>query len=698
MNPKLTVERLDRRALVYVRQSTPGQVIHRQESQRLQYGLVDRARGLGFQDVGVIDDDLGRSASGLVDRPGFQRLVAEVCTGEIGAVFCIEASRLARNGRDWHHLIELCGMVCAVVVDFDGVYDPNIINDRLLLGLKGTMSEFELNLFRQRSQEAIRQKASRGELRFILPVGFYWNSSGKIEKDPDQRVQQAIQLVFSKMLELGSVRQTLLWFRQENVHLPVSPRYPSAGPTVWKLPAYHNLLYILTNPVYAGAYAFGKRETRTKIVDGRIRKKGQQRKARTAWTVLIRNHHSGYVSWEQYEGFQAMLAANAYMKSDGTVKSGRGGGALLSGLLRCRRCGRMLHLNYSGSAPYKVQHYNCDEACRRHAEARCIAFGGSAVDEAITKEVLAAIEGNAIEAALAAAEQVEDKRREQRKSIELELEQARYEARLAARRYEAVDPDQRLVAAELEARWNAALERTREVEGKLQEFDSGINRVALPTKELLLSLAQDLPAVWNAASTDMRLKQRIVRMLIKEIVADVDEEKREVSLLIHWAGGRHSELRVMKRGTGQRRTCTSVEAIEVVRQMAGKFSDEVIAATLNRLGLRSGTGYTWDKQRVYALRQYRQFPAFDPNGASQTTVTLKEAGRRLNVSPAVIRRMIAEKILPASQVVATAPWEIPTEALDSELVQQRAVTSINKRAARPRTHIVDGQESLFSES
>lgn len=249
MNPKLTVDRLRRRAVVYVRQSSPGQVIHHQESQRRQYGLVDRARELGFQDIGIIDDDLGRSACGLVERPGFQRLVAEVCTGEIGVVLCIEASRLARNGRDWHHLIELCGMVSAVVVDFDGVYDPNLVNDRLLLGWKGTMSEFELNLLRQRSREAIRQKASRGELQFPLPVGFCWNSSGKIEKHPDQRVQQAIQLAFSKMTELGSVRQALLWFRQQNVCVPSLPRDPGEPPMAWKLPVYRSLWAILTNPV-----------------------------------------------------------------------------------------------------------------------------------------------------------------------------------------------------------------------------------------------------------------------------------------------------------------------------------------------------------------------------------------------------------------------------------------------------------------
>jgi DNA invertase Pin-like site-specific DNA recombinase len=223
MNPKLTSDRLRRRAVIYIRQSSPGQVMHNHESQRRQYGLADRARELGFQEVTVIDEDLGRSGSGLVERPGFQRLVAEVCSGEVGAVFCIEASRLARNGRDWHHLIELCGMVGSVVVDPDGIYDPAIINDRLLLGLKGTMSEFELNLLRQRSLEAIRQKAGRGELQFLLPVGLCWTGTGKIEKDADRRVQQAIHLVFTKMTELGSVRQVLLWSGRKRYPCQPSP-------------------------------------------------------------------------------------------------------------------------------------------------------------------------------------------------------------------------------------------------------------------------------------------------------------------------------------------------------------------------------------------------------------------------------------------------------------------------------------------
>ena len=691
MNPKLTPERLQRKAIVYIRQSRPSQLIHNQESTRLQRGLADRARTLGFQQILVIDDDLGRTGSGLVDRPGFQRLVAEVCSSEVGAVFCVEASRLARNGRDWHHLIELCGMVGAVVIDLDGIYDPALTNDRLLLGMKGTISEFELSLFRQRSMEAIRQKAARGELQISIAVGFCWAPSKKLEKDPDQRVQQAIELVFRKFKELGTVRQTLLWFRQENICLPAFPHEPGERKMVWKLPSYSTIHSILTKPIYAGAYAYGKSETRTKIVEGRARKSAGHRKPQSEWRVLIKDHHPGYLSWDEYERNQAMIAANAHMHSGGEPKAGRGGAALLSGLLRCRRCGRMLHVYYRRT----MIRYLCDEGHSRYGEETCISFGGLRVDAAVSKEVLEAVSGNTIQAAVEAAEQMQQKRYDLRTAIELELEQARYEARLAARRYESVDPDQRLVAAELEARWNAALQKVKGIESKLHDFDHESQSVPAPSKQMLLSLAQDLPAIWNSPSSDMRLKQRIVRILVREIVVDVEEKSREVVLVIHWAGGRHSEHRVKKFATGRSRRCTDPEAIEVLRQMAGKFSDRQIAATMNRLRLRTGVGNSWNEMRVRSTRSYYRLPAFSQDEEAKE-VTVKVAAQRLNVSEWVVRRMIEEKALPARQVIVCAPWQIPVEALDSEVIRQQAM-NIKNRVRVPQNHHDDDQEALFSE-
>src|SRR3984885_6324932 len=686
MNPKISADHLKRRAIVYFRQSSPGQVIHNRESQRRQYGLADHARQLGIQQVEIIDEDLGRSGSGQVEGPGFQHLVAEVCTGQVGAVLCIEASRLARNGRDWHHLIELCGLVRAIVIDPDGVYDPGILNDRLLLGLKGTMSEFELNLLRQRSLEAIRQKASRGELQFRLPVGFRWAPKGKIEIDPDRRVQEAVHLVFTKMVELGSARQVLLWFRGEKTALPALVLDSPGHDVAWKLPVYNTIWHMLRNPMYAGAYAFGKTESRTKVVDGRARKSEGHVKAPEAWTVLILDHHPGYISWEQFERNQSMLADNAHMKSRMEPKAGRGGRSLLAGLLRCRRCGRMLHVAYSGTHG-EVPRYHCRGAHINHGEAWCISFGGLRPDQVVAAEILKAVEGNAIEAALEVAARVADQQHQRHSAISLELEQARYEAHLAARRYEAVDPANRLVASELEARWNAALLAVGEGEQRLRNNELPANATRIPEKETLCSLAQDLPAVWNSAA--MRLKQRIVHILIEEIIADVDEAKTEIVLLIHWTGGRHSELRIKKNFTGKHSLCTSLEATEIIRRMAGRFPDEQIAATLNRLGLKTGTGSTWIEGRIRTVRSYHDLPAYDATTANKTTITLEEACQKLGVTHKVVRRLIEAKKLPATQVVPCAPWEIPANAVESEDVL-REVKNIKRRVrVSPKTTAED---------
>jgi DNA invertase Pin-like site-specific DNA recombinase len=678
-NAKVTADHVKRRAIVYIRQSSPIQVANNLESQRRQYALADQARQLGFQQVEVIDEDLGRSGSGQVDRPGFARLVAEVCTGSVGAVFCIEASRLARNGRDWHHLIELCGLVRALVVDPDGVYDPGLLNDRLLLGLKGTMSEFELNLLRQRCQEAIRQKARRGELQFALPIGYRWAPNGKVEKDPDRRIQQAIELVFAKMEEFGSARQVLLWFRGEKVSLPALMHGESGRELIWKLPVYNTIWHMLRNPMYACAYAFGKTEARTRVVGGRARKTIGHSKPVENWTVLIRDHHSGYITWEQYERNQALLADNAHMKSRMEPKAGRGGRSLLAGLLRCRRCGRMLHVAYSGTRS-EVPRYHCRGAHLNHGTAWCISFGGLRPDQAITAEILKAVEGNAVEAAVEAATRVAEQRRQQRQALALELEQAQYEARLAGRRYEAVDPDNRLVAAELEARWNTALRSVGEVEARLRQLETtGHETARIPDKESLVSLAQNLPAVWNAKTTDMRLKQRITRILIQEIVADVDESAGEIVLIIHWAGGRHSELRVKKNLTGHHSRCTNMEAVEIIRRMAGRFPDEQIAATLNRLGLKTGSGNNWVELRVRTARSYHKLPSYDPK-FRQNILTLEEASESLGVSHKVVRRLIDSNVITATQVVPWAPWEIPAESIQSEQVL-REVAAV-KRGSR----------------
>jgi DNA invertase Pin-like site-specific DNA recombinase len=696
MSEKILEEHLRRGAIVYVRQSTMTQLVHNLESQRRQYALADRARELGFAGVEVIDEDLGRSGSGMVERPGFQRLMTRVCAGEVGAVFSIEASRLARNGRDWHQLVDLCALFGALVIDAEGVYDPRLSNDRLLLGLKGNMSEFELSLFRQRSLEAARSKARRGALRTCLPVGLVWTRNDEIELDADRRVQDAIRSVFEKFAELGSVRQVLLWFRRQKITLPTTTSTEDHDRrTEWRLPIYNSILRILTNPSYAGAYAFGKTENRTHVVEGRARKTRGHRKARDKWMVLIQDHHPGYVSWETFERNQRTIGENAHMKNNMGRKTGRGGKALLAGLLRCRRCGRMLQVTYGGARNPAVR-YHCRGAALNHGEDWCIAFGGLRAEQAISKALLDVVQPRAIEAALEAARRSERTHDDERRAISLELEQARYEARLASRRYESVDPDNRLVAVELEARWNGAITRVRELETRADEIGARAAKVSRGVdRETLLALATNLPAVWNGSS-DTRLKQRIIATVIHEIVADVDDNANEIVLVVHWAGGRHTEMRVPKVKSGEHGRRTASDAAEIVRRMAARWPDDQIAATLNRLRLRTGAGNNWNAERVYQLRHRLALPPFDASAVPTDVVTLDEAAKRLGVCAAVVRKFITTKLLPGTHAAPAAPWEVPVEALSSEAVLRAAAAArergrnVSARAADARALSLPG--------
>src|ERR1700741_1503033 len=456
---------LQRKAVIYVRQSTPQQVQVNLESQRRQYELVEVARRRGFTQIDEIDDDLGSTACGAVERPGFDRLVAGLCAGQVGAVLCLDASRLARNGRDWHHLLELCGLVEARVIDPAGGYDPCRANDRLLLGMKGNISEFELSVLRSRMLEAARAKARRGELRISVPIGYAWHRELGLDFDPDRRLQEVIRLIFTRFREIGSARRVFLALRAAKVHFP----RPSDGRTLvsvdWTLIRYRNVISVLKNPFYAGVYVYGKSEKRTVIQDGRPHRSYGHGKPFDDWEVFIKDHHKGYIDWEEFERNQKQIAANAYSKV-GDVKSGRGGAALLSGILACARCGRRLSIAYRGHAPRQTV-YRCNSLDLIGAEARCMTFGGSRVEAAIVGELLRAVQPMAIEAALEAERMHMHALNEQQRILELELQQARYEAVLAERRYAACDPDNRLIAAQLEKGWESALRRVQACEVRL---------------------------------------------------------------------------------------------------------------------------------------------------------------------------------------------------------------------------------------
>lgn len=667
MNPKITPEHLRRGAAVYVRQSTMGQVVEHTESQRRQYALAEAAKTMGFARVTTIDEDLGRSGSGLVERPGFQRLVANVCGGTVGAVFCIEASRLARNGRDWHHLIDLCALVGTLIVDADGVYEPRLMNDRLLLGLKGTMSEYELSLLRQRGLAARDSKAKRGELRCSLPPGYCWNELGRIEMDPDERIVSAVRLLFRKFRELGSVRQVVLWCRTSNIQVPVLRRDARGSRIGWRSPAYHSVLSVLRHPMYAGAYVFGRRGQRSHIVDGRARKTNGHAKPMDQWNVLLRDHHPGYITWEDYEANQKMIAENAHMQKRAARKSARGGRALLTGLLRCGRCARMMRVFY-GMRSGHAHRYQCRGDDAQVRAGLCVGIGGVRVDRAVADQLLAAVSAHAVEAAIVATARATKADQDVRQALNREFEEAKYEADLAGRRHEAVDPAKRLVARELEARWDAALARVTTLEERIARVDATSASRPTVDREALLALAHDLPAAWNAPSTDMRTKQRIVHILIREVVVDLDDATNEAVVTIHWAGGRHTEIRVARMRTGRYPADRHPSAVEVVRKMGGKWPDRELAVTMNRMRCKTPDGGTWTTVRVRELRDRLGIAAFDPDAPRIETVTVDEAARRLSICVGSVYRLIREGVLPATQIMPSAPWQIPVAALASEAV------------------------------
>jgi DNA invertase Pin-like site-specific DNA recombinase len=691
MNPKITPEHLRKGAIVYVRQSSIGQVLEHTESKRRQYELGDTARGWGFATVATIDDDLGRSGSGFMERPGFQKLVALVCTGSVGAVFSIEASRLARNGRDWHHLIDLCALVGTLVIDHDGVYDPRLINDRLLLGLKGTMSEYELSLLRQRGLAARDAKARRGELRFALPPGYCWNELGRIEIDPDERVAESIRLVFRKFHELGSVRQVFLWAAQAGLKLPVLRQGAAGSRIEWREAAYHTVLQVVQHPMYAGAYVFGRTTQRTQVQDGRARKSDGHSKPMESWNVLIRDHHPGYISWEQFEANLKMLTENAHMQKRMDRKSARGGRALLTGLVRCGRCGRMMRIFY-GMRSGHAHRYQCRGDAQHEYKGMCLGVGGVRVDRAVVAQMLEAVSGHAVEAALRAVQQAAEADDDVRKSLERELEQARYEAALAARRHEAVDPDKRLVARELEARWNVALSRVAELESKIARVDAAATTRPQIDRAGLLALAHDLPAAWNAPGTTERTKQRLTRILIREVVIDQKDDAKEAVVTIHWTGGRHTEVRVSRIRAGRYPEDRHPSPVEVIRNLGGQWPDRELAVTMNRMRCRSADDTTWTTVRVRELRERLGIAPFDPTHPREETISVDETARRLKICVGSVLRLIREGTLPAKQLMPSAPWQVPVAALESETVRI-GVRAVVER--RPRNFEVLQEEKTL---
>ena len=664
---KITSDHRRRRAVVYVRQSSATQVEHNRESTARQYQLADRAVALGWarDQVTVFDEDLGVSGSGLVDRAGFARMTAEVALGEVGIVLGLEVSRLARNNADWYRLLDLCGATHTLIGDADGIYHPGLFNDRLVLGLKGTMSEAELHVLRARLLGGIRNKAARGELHRGLPVGLVrGDADGEVLLHPDEAVTAAIRAVFERFAEMGSARRVWLWFRAQGLRFPLQSN--TLQDVRWVTPTYTKIHQVLTNPFYAGVYVYGRTQQTCYVDDGgRLRKRIKLR-PRSEWPVFIRDHHRGFIDWETFEANQKRLAHNIRPRPHASGGAVREGAALLQGIAVCGHCGRRLAVHYSGR--YSAPGYHC--AGKNIVNGRgeyCLNIGGVQIDAAVAATFLAALTPLGLAASLQAVEQIEADHETTLAQFRRELERARYGALRAERRYRAVDPDNRLVARGLEAEWESALRELKAAEVELSNREHSRPRLlSVEERASILSLGKDLNAVWSAPTTSDRDRKELLRTLLEEVTLGVEREKSNAHLMLRWRGGLVSDVDVPLPRSHPAPIRTAEDTIDLLRRLAAHYSDAVIAGVLNRQGRTTATGLSFTANRVSSLRTHWDIPCFEPaqQANDAPSVTIEGAAQALGVAPSTLHRWLNDGFIAGEQITPGAPWRI---RLDDEL-------------------------------
>lgn len=658
---KVNASHLDRAAIIYPRQSSPAQVANNRESTERQYALVSKAMSLGWspQQVTVIDEDLGLSGSGIVERSGFARLTAEVALGHVGIVLGLEVSRLARNNADWYRLLDLCGITNTLIGDDDGIYDAASYNDRLLLGLKGTISEAELHVLRARLLGGIRNKAARGELRRSLPVGFVWgDEDGEVRFDPDEAVCAAIQTVFVRFNELGSARQVWLWFRSQGLSFPM--RRNPGHPLQWIAPSYIAIYHILTNPVYAGAYTYGRTRHDVILDASGTRKKRSRKLPQSQWAVFIPNHHKGYIDWTTYEANRTRIATNTHPRphhpGSGAVREGN---ALLQRLAVCGHCGRKLHTHYTGrtSSPG----YHC--AGERITNGRglyCLNIGGTQVDDAVASAMLTALEPLGVKAAIAAAERLEADHHSALSQWRLSVERASYEAQRAERRYRAVDPENRLVARGLEMEWEKCLRELDKAKSELRRREAlQPTTLSNSERERLLALGSDLHRVWDAPTTSTRDKKELLRTVLEEVIITVDKPQRRAELTLRWRGGALTEI-TLESSRRQAAVRTDEDTVALVRRLAEHYPDATIAGILNRQDRRTAYGHRFTANLVNNLRRHWGVPCFEPPSEPPEgkLLTIAQTADLLGTATSTIHRWLNDGIIAGEQLTPGAPWRI----------------------------------------
>lgn len=671
---QITPGHLRRAALVYVRQSSAAQVEHNRESTSRQYALADRAVELGWPrgQVTLIDQDLGLSGASTAQRSGFAQLTTEVALGHVGIVLGLEVSRLARNNADWYRLLDLCGMTDTLIGDADGVYHPGLFNDRLVLGLKGTMSEAELHILRARLDGGIRNKAARGELRRGLPVGFVWgDGDGEVRFHPDAAVVAAIRSVFERFAELGSARRVWLWFRAEGLDFPLP--FHQTEEIRWTTPTYTAIHHILTNPVYAGAYCYGKTR-RERYVDeqGQIRQRIRHL-PQSEWAVLIPDHHEGYIDWATYEANQARLDSNTHPQPHQAGGALREGTALLQGLATCGQCGRRLRTHYRGR--HITPGYHC--AGKHIVNGRgvyCLNVGGVQIDEAVTQAFLEAIEPAGIQAALIAAQKLETDQDAALAQWRLAVERARYEAEKAERRYRAVEPENRLVARGLETEWEQRLRELGQAQAELaRRQQQRPTALTAGERNALLALGQDLKRVWLAPTTTPRDQKELLRALLEEVIIAVFRDEYRAHLTLRWRGGRLTELDVSLPRSRPATVRTDEDTLTLLRRLAAHYPDDVIAGILNRQGRTTARGLRFTANWVGNIRRNWQIPRFEPalEGPEGELLSIQQAAKALDMAPSTLHRWVNAGFIAGEQITPGAPWQIRlTDGLRRQFVEE----------------------------
>lgn len=687
MTSKIQSHHRQKMAYVYLRQSTMAQVYHHQESTNRQYALKDRARELGWpsDQIRVLDADLGQSGAQMNNRQDFKTLVADVSLEKVGAVFALEASRLSRSCSDWHRLLEICSLTGTLIVDADGCYDPADFNDQLLLGLKGTMSQAELHFIRARLQGGKRNKAQRGELRFPLPVGYvYGDEPGGILFDPDAEIQNAVRLVFTLFRQTGSAYGVVRHFLQHNLSFP-RRAYGGVwnGKIIWGKLQHNRVLGLLSNPSYAGAYVFGRyRGAKSISSEGQIHSRVQKLPI-DSWLVLIQEHHPGYICWEDYLENQQMLAQNQTNQpeqcSSGTAREGR---ALLQGLLLCGHCGRRLSPRYKGNGGI----YPVYECTRRQTDtdysSECVRIQADLIDKALSDRVLEILHPEQIEIAFRAMKELERRSQTIDQQWRMRIERLDYQAQLAQRRYEEVDPSNRLVAGTLERRWNDAL---TELKTAQEELERSRQRQGLELTEeqktQLLALAQDLPKLWKSQTTSAQDRKRMLRLLVKDITVEKRRVERKAVLHVRWQGGAVEDLLAdLPLSAPEKLRCPEA-IVNQVRTLAQSMTDMQIAATFNRQGVLSATGKPFTLSMVKWIRAQHNIPA--PSLKDPDELTVGELAARLRVRPGVVYYWIEHGHLLARRIGPGTPYWITLGA--EKETELRAWVANSNRINQPKT-------------